>query len=196
MKWTRVFVVLFFTASVHAQTGWDSSYRPPIYRTMAGQFASFPTSKKDIIFLGNSISSYTNWNELLGISNARNRGIPGDITFGVLERLDDIIRGKPAKVFILIGTNDIARNIPDNVILENYRRIIRRFKTGSPATRIYFQTLLPVNNTFKPVLQHFDKDAHYLAINEGLRKIAAEVFGNKNAQNKVKRILANYGVNK
>lgn len=157
-----------------AQPVWDSLYRPPIYENLSKQFASFPTSKKDIIFLGNSISSYTNWNELLRLPNARNRGIPGDITFGVLERLDDIIRGKPAKIFILIGINDIGRNFPDSIILQNYRRIIQRLKAGTPSTRIYFQTLLPVNNTFSPALAHFNKDEHILFVNEGLRKIAGE----------------------
>lgn len=171
MKLIMLLGCLLMFVGANAQNGWDSTYRPPIYSSMAQQFASFPTAETDIIFLGNSISSYTNWNELLGLTNARNRGIPGDITFGVLERLNDIIRGKPAKVFILIGTNDIARNIPDEVILENYRRIIQQFKKGSPSTRIYFQTLLPVNNTFKPALQHFDKDQHYIAVNDGLRKI-------------------------
>lgn len=151
---------------------WDSTYRPGIYAMKVEQFRAFPNHSTDIIFLGNSITDYTDWNELLGIKEAKNRGISGDITFGVLERLDEVTEGKPAKVFILIGTNDISRNIPDSVILENYKKIIRRIKKESPQTKIYFNTIMPVNNTF-PDRNHFNKDEHILAVNEGLKKLGA-----------------------
>ena len=79
-----------------------------------------------------------------------------------------------AKVFILIGINDISRNIPDSIILENDRKIIERIKEGSPNTKIYFQTIMPVNNTFTQFKNHYNKDEHIKAVNEGLKKIAAD----------------------
>src|SRR4051812_41615083 len=78
---------------------WDSTYRPGSYATKVDQFKSYPNKNSDIIFFGNSITAGTDWNELLGIDNARNRGISGDISFGLLERLDEVTEGKPAKVF-------------------------------------------------------------------------------------------------
>jgi lysophospholipase L1-like esterase len=138
------------------------------------QFKSFPDSKTDIIFLGNSITAGTDWMELLGNTHARNRGISGDITFGVLERLDEVTQGKPAKVFVLIGINDISRNIPDSVIVNNYRRIIEGIKKASPATKIYFHTLLPVNNEFTQFKNHYNKDEHILYVNAELKKLAAQ----------------------
>jgi lysophospholipase L1-like esterase len=42
------------------------------------------------------------------LPEARNQGISGDITFGVLQRLDEVTEGHPAKVFILIGLSDPA----------------------------------------------------------------------------------------
>jgi len=149
---------------------WDSTYRPGIYAQKVAQFRSYPNSDKDIVFLGNSIMDFTDWNELLQLKEARNRGISGDISFGILERLDEVTEGKPAKVFVLIGINDISRNIPDSVILDNYRRIIYRIKKESPKTKIYFHTLFPVNNTFTD-RPHFNKDEHILYINEELKKI-------------------------
>lgn len=151
---------------------WDSTYRPGIYAMKVEQFRAFPNSPKDIIFLGNSITDYTDWNELLSLNEARNRGISGDITFGVLERLDEVTEGKPAKVFVLIGINDISRNIPDSVILANYKEIIRRIKKESPKTKIYFNTILPVNNTFVN-REHFNKDGHILFVNQELKKLGA-----------------------
>src|SRR6478736_1622024 len=115
-----VVMILLMGSCAQAQTKWDSTYRPGNYAQRVANFRSYPNSEKDIIFLGNSITDYTDWNELLQLPEARNRGISGDITFGILERLDEVTEGKPAKIFILIGINDIARNIPDSVILNNY----------------------------------------------------------------------------
>src|SRR5690606_25988138 len=111
------FLFLFIQQSAFAQQAtWDSTYRPDIYQSRVEWHASFPTSSDDLVFLGNSIVFWADWNELTGIPTIKNRGIPGDITFGVLERLADITAGKPAKIFILIGINDLARNIPVPVI--------------------------------------------------------------------------------
>jgi lysophospholipase L1-like esterase len=153
---------------------WDSTFRPNNWALKVGQFISYPHSSKDIVFLGNSITANVEWRELLGMENIKNRGISGDITFGILERLDEVINGKPAKVFILIGINDISRNVPDERIVDNYRKIISRIKAGSPATKIYFHTLLPVNNEFTQFKNHYNKDEHIAFINSNLKKIAEE----------------------
>jgi lysophospholipase L1-like esterase len=159
---------------VTAQTAqWDSTHRPGNFKLKVEQFRAYPNSSKDIIFLGNSITAGVDWTELLARGDVKNRGISGDITFGVLERLDEVTEGKPAKVFILIGINDISRNIPDSVILRNYRLMIQRIKSGSPKTKIYFHTLMPVNNEFTQFKNHYNKDEHILYVNDELRKLAA-----------------------
>jgi lysophospholipase L1-like esterase len=152
----------------------DSMIRPGSYKSRLAFFKSYPNSKQDIIFLGNSITQGVDWAELLQNKNARNRGISGDITYGVLERLREVTEGQPAKVFILIGINDIEHNIPDSLIVNNYRRIIRQIKAESPRTKIYFHTLLPVNNEFTQFKKHYNKDEHILFVNTELKKIAAE----------------------
>jgi lysophospholipase L1-like esterase len=166
-------ITLYACFGACAQTlKWDSTFRPANYLVKAEQFSSYPNAPGDIIFLGNSITAGTDWNELLGVAIAKNRGISGDITFGVLERLKEVTEGKPAKVFILIGINDISRNVPDSFILDNYKKIIRQIRAQSPATKIFFQTILPVNNTF-PDKNQFNKDEHILYINNELKKLAA-----------------------
>src|SRR5688572_25430872 len=149
LKLLIVICPLFFLNNIQAyaqEVRWDSLHRPGNFKLKVEQFRSYPNSSKDIIFLGNSITAGVDWNELLQLKRVRNRGISGDISFGILERLDEITEGKPAKVFILIGINDISRNIPDSVILRNYKNMVQRIKQHSPRTKIYFQTLMPVNN--------------------------------------------------
>ncbi|SDJ25926.1 Lysophospholipase L1 [Pedobacter sp. ok626] len=151
---------------------WDSTYRPGAYLKKVEAFTAEGIKKKDFVFLGNSITAGTDWAKLLGLPNAKNRGISGDITFGVLERLDQVISGKPSKVFVLIGINDVSRNIPDSIILRNYKNIISRIKSGSKKTKIYFYTLLPVNSSFNKFKNHYGKDEHILWLNSEIRKLA------------------------
>ncbi|KQM66030.1 sialate O-acetylesterase [Pedobacter sp. Leaf216] len=167
-------LLLNLTGLQAQEVKWDSTYRPGKYVELVAKFKADPASKKDFIFLGNSITAGTDWAKLLDLPQAKNRGISGDITFGVLERLQDVIDGKPAKVFILIGINDVSRNIPDSVILRNYKTIIARIRKGSKKTHIYFNTLLPVNSAFEKFKNHYGKDEHILWLNDEIRKFAAK----------------------
>jgi lysophospholipase L1-like esterase len=168
-------VFCFFCSLTKAQTTkWDSTYRPGIYEFKVQLYLSYPHSKKDIVFFGNSITDRVDLNELLGITHVHNRGISGDITFGVLERLNEVTAGNPKKVFILIGINDVSRNIPDSTIDNNYRRIVQQIKIQSPRTQIYLQTLLPVNNEFTEFKNHYNKDEHILWLNEQIKIIGKE----------------------
>jgi lysophospholipase L1-like esterase len=176
--WGSLFAVgasaLSHAAVAQEAAAWDSTYRPATYQVQVEQFRAYPDSRKDIVFLGNSLTAHPNWNELLGLKHARNRGISGDISYGVLERLDEVTAGKPSKVFLLIGINDISRNIPDSLILNNYKKIVRRIKAESPATKLYIQTLLPTNNKFTKFKRHYNREENVYWLNNELKKLAAE----------------------
>jgi lysophospholipase L1-like esterase len=168
-----LFILVFCFAANSQSLKWDSTFRPPNYSLKVELFKSFKNSKKDIIFLGNSLTAYVDWYELLGNTKVRNRGISGDITFGVLERLDEVIEGKPAKVFILIGINDISRSIPDSVVLKNYNNIITTIKKESPRTKVFFQTIMPVNNEF-PAKNQFNKDTRISWLNDQIKLLGKQ----------------------
>ena len=166
-------IVVFTLGKVNAQeVKWDSTYRPAAYLKKVASFQTEGITKKDFVFLGNSLTVRADWAKLLDLPNTKNRGISGDITFGVLERLDQVVAAKPSKVFVLIGINDISRNIPDSIILRNFKNIIKRIKTGSKKTKIYFYTLLPVNSSFNKFKKHYGKDEHILWLNSEIRKLA------------------------
>ncbi len=169
------FLVLALSTNLKAQiVKYDTTYRPGKYKELVAKFAAEPLTKKDIVFLGNSITAGTNWAKLLNLPKAKQRGISGDITYGVVERLQEIVDRKPAKVFVLIGINDVSRNIPDSLILRNYKRIIEQFRKGSKKTHIYFYTLLPVNASFEKFKNHYSKNDHILYLNDEIRKLAAK----------------------
>lgn len=125
------------------------------------------------VFVGNSITEAGQWKKLLKDSAVINRGISGDNTFGLLARVSEIIKLKPSKLFILIGTNDLSRNIPDEAIIENIFTFLSKVKGGSPNTKIFVQSILPVNETIKIFPQQYkDNGSHILIINDQLSRYA------------------------
>jgi lysophospholipase L1-like esterase len=173
----QIFIRLAFFSLLCSQNvlSQDSTARPEIYPSKVAMFRAGEHTKKDIVFLGNSITFWADWPELLRMKHIRNRGIPGDNTFGVLARLDEVVGGQPAKVFILIGINDISKNFPDSVILTNYKRIIRRIQQGSPRTKIYFQTILPINSSFGKLKAHY-QPARITRINAAIKELPVEII--------------------
>ncbi|WP_010522408.1 GDSL-type esterase/lipase family protein [Aquimarina agarivorans] len=114
------------------------------------EFKNDPLQKGDIVLLGDSITEGGNdWSEKLGVANAKNRGISGDITYGVLQRLEEIIESKPEKVFVLIGVNDLFNYIANegipsvNYVESNIIEICIQIRKRSPKTVVYLQSLLP-----------------------------------------------------
>ena len=172
-----IFIFSFFThyafSQVTNQRLFDTvGFVPEHYPLRIAQFEKEPFATGGIIFLGNSITEIGDWKKLIGDSTAVNRGIGGDITFGVLKRLDEIIKRRPRKLFILIGINDIGKDIPDDVIADNVRKIISRVHDQCPKTAIYLQSILPVNPLVPNFPQHYDKQEHILSTNLKLKEVA------------------------
>jgi lysophospholipase L1-like esterase len=138
------------------------------------KFTSEPVVTGKIVFLGNSITEMGDWKKLTGDSTVINRGIGGDITFGMLKRLDEVLNRKPSKIFLLIGINDIGKDIPPTVIAENIKKIIRRIQVESPATKIILQNLIPVNPSINRFPQHYDKQSKVIETNKLLIQVAKE----------------------
>ena len=137
-------------------------------------FEAMPTSEKDIIFLGNSITDGGEWFELFQNSNCKNRGISGDITLGVLNRLETITKGKPAMVFLMIGTNDMNHGYSNDTIALNVREIVQRIKQESPRTKIIVQSILPTNDCYGLFTGHTKRYADVAVINGMLKTMADE----------------------
>lgn len=138
-------------------------------------FEKLPVTPKDIVFLGNSITDGGEWAELLANPHVKNRGISGDQTGWMLDRLDPILEGKPRKLFLLIGTNDLAVNVTVEQVVANVRKIVERFQSESPRTKLYIQSIFPVNDTFKKfATRHGRHDADIVAANKKLEALCAE----------------------
>jgi lysophospholipase L1-like esterase len=103
-------------------------YNSSYYQDKKTHFDTLPKSESEIIFLGDSLSDYCEWSELFPNQRIKNRGIAGDTTNGILNRIDEVIASKPQKLFLLIGINDLERGRRIADIVKNYRLILETLK--------------------------------------------------------------------
>lgn len=101
----------------------------------------------DIIFIGDSIIEYYPLQELLGTSkNIVNRGIRGYQTGLLRESLDAHLYGDAVdQIVLLIGTNDIGKDIPINEALNNLESVIQTISRDYPLSQIKLVSILPVH---------------------------------------------------
>lgn len=104
------------------------------------------------VLLGDSITDFFNWYELfydfskVSGQAVYNRGISGDTTDRLLERLDDnVLSINPKNIVLLIGTNDIGRGLPLSMSVENVSKIIEITKEKCPDVNFILQAVYPIN---------------------------------------------------
>lgn len=132
-----------------------------------------PITARHIVMLGNSLTENGgNWAKRLGNPWVVNRGISGDEALGVLDRLHQILPGKPAKLFLLIGANDVSHDLSVDSIGTLVETIVDRIRQESPTTTLYLQSLLPINESFGRYKRLTGKTAMFPAINQQLKKVA------------------------
>ena len=140
----------------------------------ASHFKTLPNDQGEIIFLGDSITDGGNWTEMFPNARVKNRGISGDTTQGILDRLDEVVESKPAKIFLMIGINDLALGLSEKEILANVKRIVQQIRRHSPDTSIYLESMLPVNPDFGLFPGHTRKRDEVLNINKVLERMAED----------------------
>jgi len=167
---------LFALAQVNAQeaTKVDSNYIFSGFTEKLEMFNKLPVRKGAIVFVGNSLTDAGRWNDIAPELPILNRGISGDISFGVVARLDEIIRHQPKKIFLMIGVNDLKRGVPTSYIIKNYYRIVEKVQKESPKTKIYLNSILPINESKLIEAFKLVKNTDVAILNAALKKIAAE----------------------
>ena len=120
----------------------------------------------DIIFIGDSIVEYYPLQELFGTAKTIvNRGVRGYQTGLLLENLDAHLYGDAVdQIVLLIGTNDIGKDVPMNEALDNLERVIQSIAREYPLSQIKLLSILPVNEGEKY------KQTVYIRTNEKIRE--------------------------
>jgi lysophospholipase L1-like esterase len=107
--------------------------------------------KGQIVFAGSSLAEQFPVSEMLQNYDKRyivyNRGVSGDITDGLLTRMDECIFDlEPSKLFINIGTNDMnGPEYSQDKLMANYEKILRLVHERLPKTKVHLLSYYPVN---------------------------------------------------
>ena len=138
--------IIYKTLSIERAEGRNASY----YREKLSLYRNDSRQDYDIVFIGDSLTDGADWQSFFPSKQIANRGINGDTTEGVLERLDSITNTGANLAFTMIGVNEIRRRFAVDDIVARYRRIIDALLAADMAviiqSTIYNQTENPVIN--------------------------------------------------
>ena len=134
--------------------------------------------KPRVVFFGDSITDFWRLNEYFPDSDYVNRGIAGQTTGQLLQRIkQDVIDLHPEAVLMLAGTNDVAQGNPVSAIQDNLQ-ILAELATANKI-KVVFASLTPVSD------YHMDQDpvfertkqrpaAFIVELNEWLQKLSTQ----------------------
>ncbi len=98
----------------------------------------------DVVMAGDSLTDGAEWAEMFPGLRIVNRGIDGDTTRGLLERVDGLLAPHPTRVFLMAGINDFAEDHRSvDAVFADYRRLVDRLRQGG--AQVVVQSTLPCN---------------------------------------------------
>jgi lysophospholipase L1-like esterase len=115
------------TSIAHAGNNFSRNKRDIVRREY---FKIYSTKKANIVMLGDSITHQIDWNELLGRSDIVNRGIGGDTSEDIVNRLSDIYTLNPKICFVMCGLNDFFKSKTVENVFSNYTKIIEGIRNN------------------------------------------------------------------
>ena len=108
------------------------------------EIASTPEPDGAVLFVGDSITQAADLATLFPGQPVSNHGIAADRTQGVLHRMDQITRGTPDKIFLMIGTNDLHQGGANTAdIAGRVGTIIDTLREREPQAELHVVGILP-----------------------------------------------------
>ena len=100
-----------------------------------------------IVMLGNSLTENgKDWAARIGTTKrVVNRGIIGDNTVGMAERLYQITPYHPKAIFLMAGINDMVGNTSYEVVAQHVITLIEAIREQTPQTQLFVQSTPPIN---------------------------------------------------
>lgn len=174
MKFSKIFLSAALAFAAVVEVSAQTQKFTELYYQRASLFDVLGVDSTKIVMLGNSLTHGCEWHELLDMPNVVNRGINGDVAEGIDLRLQSILDGRPAKIFLLTGANDVSHHLTADSIATAIEALVHRIRTESPATKLYLQSMLPINNSFGRYKNMADKEQIIRDINDRLEVIAKQ----------------------
>ena len=139
---TAIFLGVYFGTKKKEEPEIFSEY----YNTKCNAFTNENAHllKNQIVFIGDSITDLYHLDDFYADLSLEtyNRGIAGDTTYGVLNRLQlSLFDICPGKIVLMIGTNDVgARSV--TYIMDKYKKILKAIKTNLPSAEVFCMSII------------------------------------------------------
>ena len=103
---------------------------------------------ENIVFLGDSITELYDLDKYYADNSVVNSGESGNVCDDILSDMyNRVYKYNPSKVFLLIGINQLPDDENDKIV-EGIQKIIDEIHRNRPITKIYVESIYPVNNDF------------------------------------------------
>lgn len=122
----------------------------------------------DYVFVGNSLTEGFPLQEIFHSTHFKNRGVMGNRSSHIRERIGSIAGCHPKKIFLDVGINDILNDLPADSPRINFRAAVDTIRARSPQTEIIAQTVLPLGPSQKA------KEPLVLAFNAWLKEFCRQ----------------------
>lgn len=136
-----------------------------------GTAAEFKENE-NVVFLGDSITEIYPIDDIYTNLPIVKSGVSGYKTNDILDRIDSMLyEYNPTKVILLIGTNDISEDISEENIkntIEQIEKISKAIKKNRKNTKIYIESIYPVNRSM-------DKEMVANRTNDAIQQINKEI---------------------
>jgi len=155
-----------------SHTGGTISQSAEFLNTMRNDaFADLPIDSSDIVLVGTSMTEGLFLHEMLHECRILNRGIGGNTSRHIAERVKQIAAGRPRMIFLEMGICDLFFHVPLDTFDQNFNETIRNIRELSPHTKILVQSIMPVGDPHKDLRGQLDKFNAYMkaaCIQQGL----------------------------
>ena len=128
-----------------------------------------------IVMYGDSHSEYGgDWSRHFpGAGKIINRGIIGDDSQGMYNRLDLVLPCHPKKIFFECGANDLSHGWTVERVFQGITRVLTTIRERSPKTELYVQSVLPLNEEVGTWKYLKGKDDLIIQLNNKLKEYCA-----------------------
>lgn len=137
------------------------------YEAYTSMFELSVVSHAKIVFVGDSITARGCFQEFFTEREIVNRGIGSDVAEGIYNRIDQIIKLRPEKIFIMVGVNDVYKAIDIEESIQFVRLTCEKIHYELPNTKIYIQSVLPTSD------REYEESIRNL--NEGYKQLSDEL---------------------
>lgn len=136
----------------------------------------YDSASRPVIFFGDSLTEGLTMTDNFEGFNVLNRGVNGNTTEDLLERLDkDVVKYKPRVLFIMAGTNNLWKGDSIDSIKAEYEKLLAAVKKTLPDCKVYVQENIPFGTAALSSNPYITKDK-LISYNVEIQKITQK-FG-------------------